>query len=248
MSVRSKQHYHSLSATPLARAVSLAICSLALSASLPALAPVRASVGQQAPGARQAYNIPAGPLAPALRSLASAANVLLTYTPEQASGKSTAGLQGSHTPQSALAALLAGTGLQAVELEAGSYVLRAAPQPAASASEKVMPLISVSATQDAGTATVSRGYVPVSAAATKMGTPLIVTPRAIAVVTREQLKTQAPKSIEQSLAYTAGVLPDVTGADVRMSGATIRGFSAGSSSYQDGLKFMSAGRSGSWNR
>lgn len=247
MSVRSKQHHRPLQ-SPVSRAVSLAVCSLALSVSVPALAQAQALTGQQVQqGTRLLYNIPAGPLAPALRSLASAANVLLTYTPEQASGKSTAGLQGQHTPQSALAALLAGTGLQAVELEAGSYVLRAAPQSAAPAPEKMMPLISVSAAQDAGTATVSRGYVPVSAASTKMGTPLIETPRAIAVVTREQLKTQAPKSIEQSLAYTAGVLTDVTGADVRMSGATIRGFSDGSSYYQDGLKFLSAGSYGSWN-
>src|SRR5471030_2204162 len=148
MSVRSKQHHHSLKFTPTSRAVALAVCSLALSASIPAVAQAQASVGQQAQGARLAYNIPAGPLAPALRSLASAANVLLTYTPEQASGKSTAGLQGQHTPQSALAALLAGTGLQAVELEAGSYVLRASLLTAAPATEKMMPLISVSAAQD----------------------------------------------------------------------------------------------------
>ncbi|MFM2087835.1 MAG: hypothetical protein RLZZ237_2704, partial [Pseudomonadota bacterium] len=134
MSVGSTQHRHCLQFTPLARSVSLAICSLALSASVPALA--QGLTGQQVQGTRLLYNIPAGPLAPALRSLASAANVLLTYTPEQASGKSTAGLQGQHTPQSALAALLAGTGLQAVELEAGSYVLRAAPQSAAAAPEK----------------------------------------------------------------------------------------------------------------
>ena len=105
---------------PLARAVSLAVCSLALYAGAPALAQAQTATALQGSATRLAYSIPAGPLAPALRSLASAANVLLSYTPEQASGKSTAGLQGQYTPQAALAALLAGTGLQAVELEAGS--------------------------------------------------------------------------------------------------------------------------------
>lgn len=219
MSVRRKQRYYisTPQILPIARAVSLAVCSLALYAAMPALAQAQAANAQQAGAMRLAYDIPAGPLAPALRSLASAANVL-----HQASGKSTAGLQGQYTPQAALAVLLAGTGLQAVELEAGSYVLRAAPAVASTAPDAVMPLISVMAAADAGAGTVSRGYVPIRVAATKMGTPLLETPRAISVVTREQIKTQAPKSIEQALAYTAGVLTDVTGADVRMSGATIR--------------------------
>ncbi|KHA75656.1 hypothetical protein NC77_28155, partial [Janthinobacterium lividum] len=206
MSVRRKQRYYisTPQILPIARAVSLAVCSLALYAATPALAQAQAANARQAGAMRLAYDIPAGPLAPALRSLASAANVLLSYTPDQASGKSTAGLQGQYTPQAALAVLLAGTGLQAVELEAGSYVLRAAPAVASTAPDAVMPLISVMAAADAGAGTVSRGYVPISVAATKMGTPLLETPRAISVVTREQIKTQAPKSIEQALAYTAG--------------------------------------------
>ena len=185
MSVGNQQHRSSLKSKPLAQAVSLAVCSLALYAVTPAPAHAQAVGSQQV--ARLAYSIPAGPLAPALRSLASAANIMLSYTPEQASGKTTVGLQGQYTPQAALAALLAGTGLQAVELEPGSYVLRLAVTTAASAPDAVMPLISVTAVQDGDVATVSRGYAPVSVAATKMGTPLIETPRAVSVVTREQL-------------------------------------------------------------
>ena len=132
MSVSRKQRHHisTPKILPIPRAVSLAVCSLTLYMAMPALAQAQAQAAnaQQAGVTRLAYSIPAGPLAPALRSLASAANVLLSYTPEQASGKSTAGLQGQYTPQAALAALLVGTGLQAVELEAGSYV-RCAPRP-----------------------------------------------------------------------------------------------------------------------
>ena len=249
MSAGNQQHRSSLKlkSKPLVQAVSLAVCSLALYAGAPADAYAQAQPASNQQGARLAYSIPAGPLAPALRSLASAANVLLSYTPDQASSKTTAGLQGQYTPQAALAALLAGTGLQAVELAPGSYVLRAAAAVAAKAPDAVMPLISVTAVQDGEAATVARGYAPVSVAATKIGTPLIETPRAVSVVTHEQLKAQAPKNIEQSLAYTAGVMTDVAGTDVRMSGATIRGFSDGSSYYQDGLKLLSAGSYGSWN-
>ena len=152
MSVRRKQRYYisTPQILPIARAVSLAVCSLALYPAMPALAQAQAANAQQAGAMRLAYDIPAGPLAPALRSLASAANVLLSYTPDQASGKSTAGLQGQYTPQAALAVLLAGTGLQAVELEAGSYVLRAAPAVASKAPDAVMPLITVKAAADAG--------------------------------------------------------------------------------------------------
>ncbi|MCB5190108.1 TonB-dependent receptor [Methylobacillus arboreus] len=89
--------------------------------------------------AAQYYNISAGPLAAALRSLASNANVLLTFTEAQTAGKTTTGLAGQYTLQGALAALLAGTGLQAAQVSGGGYVLRNASV----VSDAVLPEISV---------------------------------------------------------------------------------------------------------
>lgn len=107
---------------PVAFAVSVVMCGIALSVAAP-----QTAMAQQAAGARQSYNIQAGPLAPALRSLASNANLLLTFTANQTDGKTTAGVSGQYTPQGALATLLTGTGLHAVQLDNGGYVLRAVP-------------------------------------------------------------------------------------------------------------------------
>ncbi|EWM41887.1 secretin and TonB N terminus short domain protein [Bordetella holmesii 41130] len=103
---------------------------LALSAVFATCAPP--AQAQQAPNTVQSelpeFQIAAGPLAPALRQLAGTAGIMLTFTAEQTDGKQTAGLQGRHASSSALALLLAGTGLQAVQLDTGAFVLRQAPR------------------------------------------------------------------------------------------------------------------------
>ncbi|MGE0799327.1 MAG: TonB-dependent receptor plug domain-containing protein [Lautropia sp.] len=112
---------------PVAQAVSGAICALMLYMALPQAASAQSSVAPAAQTGLLRFDIPAGPLAAALRSLASTANLLLTFTEEQTRGKATAGIEGQYTSQEALAAVLAGTGLQAVALDGGGYVLRAVP-------------------------------------------------------------------------------------------------------------------------
>lgn len=95
---------------PLAQIVALLSGGFILSVGLPdpAIAQIvaQAPVDSQTSTARQYYNIPAGPLAPALRSLASSAGLLLTFTEDQISGKTTGGLRGQYTVQEALALLL----------------------------------------------------------------------------------------------------------------------------------------------
>lgn len=83
-------------------------------------------------------------------------------------------------------------------------------------------------------------------ASTKLGTALIETPRSISIVSQEQLQAQMPRTLTQALSYTAGVAAG-DGTDTRMSGATIRGFSDGSSYYKNGLRQFAAGSYGSWN-
>ncbi|WP_287719097.1 hypothetical protein, partial [Nitrosomonas sp.] len=78
---------------PLAQIIAFLSGGFILSVSLPD--PAIAQIVAQAPAdsqtstARQYYNIPAGPLASALRSLASSAGLLLTFTEGQISGKTT---------------------------------------------------------------------------------------------------------------------------------------------------------------
>ncbi len=116
---------------PITHALSIAACCITLVMAAPkavlAQAPEAQPSEQHPANTHQVYAIPAGPLAPALRNLASAANVLLTFTAEQTNGKTTSGLQGQYSTQAALSTLLAGSGLQAAQLDNGGYVLRVAP-------------------------------------------------------------------------------------------------------------------------
>ncbi|MFT4066548.1 TonB-dependent siderophore receptor [Paraburkholderia sp.] len=109
-----------------ARAATAIISGAALSAGFSTLSHAQSAPAQQAPAAGKAYSIPAGPLAPALRSLASTANVLLTFTPDQTEGKTTRGISGQYTAEAAFNALLAGTGLAAYQLSNGAWVLKTA--------------------------------------------------------------------------------------------------------------------------
>lgn len=75
----------------------------------------------------RSYNIPAGPLNVVLTRFLGESGVLLSGSTELAQGKQSPGVQGNLTPDAALSALLAGTGLQAVVDAEGRYVLRVAP-------------------------------------------------------------------------------------------------------------------------
>ncbi|WP_454728009.1 MULTISPECIES: TonB-dependent siderophore receptor [Cupriavidus] len=137
---------------PKVHAVTAALCGIALSTALPVAVRAQPVAAQQAPAAEQVHRIPAGPLAPALRAFASSANLLLTFTAEQTDGKTTGGIDGRYTPQAALVGLLAGTGLQAVQLSNGGYVLRAgaAPSPAPTGGEAMLPAVRVVAASGSG--------------------------------------------------------------------------------------------------
>jgi iron complex outermembrane receptor protein len=204
----------------------------------------------QAVGASRSYQIPAGTLEDALNRFGRESGLLLSFTQEQVQGLRSAGLQGSYAADEALQRLLAGTGLALQRTAGGAYILQAAPRPAVApasagqAGDTTLPAVTV--TSQRGQA--QQGYAsPGPVSATKLGTSLMETPRSISVVSQAQLQAQAPKSIEQALSYTPGVATEVTGADVRMTGAIIRGFSDGSSYYKDGLRQFAAGTYGSWN-
>lgn len=84
-----------------------------------------------AQAAAPAFTIPAGPLAGALDRFARTAGVNLAYDTALVQGLSTRGLNGTFAVQQGLAALLAGTGLEAVPQPTGGFALRrATPQPA----------------------------------------------------------------------------------------------------------------------
>lgn len=81
------------------------------------------------------------------------------------------------------------------------------------------------------------GYLaPATETGIKSGVPLAEVPQSITVVTSTELETRAPRQIEDSLAYVAGVLPSTWGMDDRYDQFSIRGFDMGPYAvYRDGL-------------
>lgn len=76
------------------------------------------------------YDIPAGPLASTLLTFAQQAGIQLSVDAGLTAGLNSKGLRGQHSLASALAALLGGTGLEAVHRGGNEYTLRKLPPPA----------------------------------------------------------------------------------------------------------------------
>ncbi|MGW9065104.1 TonB-dependent siderophore receptor [Achromobacter animicus] len=160
------------------------------------------------------FNIAAGPLAPALRQLASTAGIMLTFTAEQTDGKHTAGVQGRHPAASALTRLLAGTGLQAVRLDTGAFVLRVDDTRASDASSATtLPLVTVTASAAAdGTTEGTESYTTGSmSTATRLNLSMRETPQSVTVVTRQRIQ-------DQNLATVNDVVQTATGLTFRRFG------------------------------
>lgn len=76
---------------------------------------------------RRDFNIPAGPLEPALRAFAAEANITLTMDSALVSGKQTPGLSGQYGVRDGLSTLLRGErGLQAIPQASGQFAIRQA--------------------------------------------------------------------------------------------------------------------------
>jgi iron complex outermembrane receptor protein len=86
-------------------------------------------------------------------------------------------------------------------------------QPAAAAAGQQLPAVVVKGQRDAETGTGPvKGYVAKqSTAGSKTDTPIIKTPQAISVVTRDQMDIQNVQSVAQALRYTSGINPEQRG-------------------------------------
>jgi iron complex outermembrane receptor protein len=92
----------------------------------------------------RSYSIPAGPLNPSLNRFMEESGTFLAGSAQLTEGKRTAGLQGRYTVREGLAALLKGSGLEAVERD-GNFVLQVSAAPVTGGNEAVLPLVSVTA-------------------------------------------------------------------------------------------------------
>lgn len=192
--------------------------ALLLNAPMPALAQESAA----AQTASHDFQVPAGDLAAALRHVASQSRVILSFTPEQTRGKSSAGLTGRHEVLAALNGVLRGSGLTAERSANGSYLLRTAQAEAAGEPMATMPGVTVLAQQDGGAGT--GAYV--SAAPVGTGTPLGLsmkeTPQSMSIITQQRLQDQGLTSIAQAMAQTPGITLFSLGSE--RTGFTSRGY------------------------
>nr|WP_245615100.1 TonB-dependent siderophore receptor [Curvibacter gracilis] len=105
--------------------------------------------------------------------------------------------------------------------------------PAEAQSEKALPSITIQARPEAETATTPvTGFVArQSASATKTDTPVLETPQAISVVTRDQIEAQGATTLRQTTAYSAGIVSSYF--DSRVDSFKARGGDV--TQYLDGL-------------
>jgi len=110
--------------------------------------------------------------------------------------------------------------------------------PAAPVAAQTLPEVRVEAASERETATSPvNGYKARNAAtATKTDTPLIETPQAVTVITRDQMVDQGATTVQDALNYAAGVRSNAYGLDSRSDGVRIRGNFP--DEYQDGLRRM----------
>lgn len=193
--------------------------ALLLNAQAPALAQESAA----AQSASLDFQVPAGDLAAALRQVASQSRVILSFTPEQTRGKTSAGLTGRHEVLAALNGVLRGTGMKAERSANGSYVLRPAQSESGADAIAMMPEVSVKAQQDATEG--SGAYVsalPVSTA-TPLGLSIRETPQSVSVITQQRMQDQGLSTIAQVMAQTPGITLFSLGSE--RTGFTSRGYS-----------------------
>lgn len=110
----------------------------------------------------------------------------------------------------------------------------ASPIGQARAEDVVLDPVSIEAAHETGRSPVTGFKANVAATATKTDTPILETPQAITVITRDRMESQNVRSTTDAVRYTAGVNADSYGADVRGFYGSIRNFTA--DIYLDGLR------------
>ena len=177
---------------PLAGAVFAALTALA---SAP---PAWAQVAPTADAVRS-YDVPAGPLGLALGRFAAQAGVVLSFDAQLTHGKQSAGLHGPYGVASGLAAMLSGTGLEAVSQGGNNYGLRIA-------GAQTLAPVEVLGSREPAPSEGSGSYtVGLSTTATKLPMTLRETPQSVSVMTRERLSDQGLNTLEDAIANTPGL-------------------------------------------
>ncbi|WP_027595064.1 TonB-dependent siderophore receptor [Pseudomonas sp. LAIL14HWK12:I7] len=226
---------------PLNRALHGAFLGLVVSSyTLPSLAqPLATDHNNQL----QQWNIPGGPLAPALDRFARQAGISLSYDAQSIGNRTTPGVKGTLETSAALSSLLQGTELQPEQQGPNAYLIIAQTKPAgplelgATEDYRLAPVIinakvKANADDDADSVVAKELWV-----GGKVATSILNTPASVSVVTRKEMEQRSVSTTEEALLYTPGVISDFYGSDDRNDYFQIRGFQA--TTYRDGLTLSS---------
>lgn len=189
-----------------------------------AIAAMAAPAHAQAPKT-VAFDIPAQPLAGALRLFSQQAQHQVLFDQSTVVGRSAPPLQGLHTARQALDRLLAGTGIAVIESQPGAFTLRAAPAPVNSSADHTLATVTVTAQLLEDPVTEGSGSYAgpaTTAAATGLRLSIRETPQTVTVITQQQMKDQATASISDVFQQAAGI--SVQRADSERWGFSARGF------------------------
>ena len=209
--------------------------TLALPAALLSLAPAAAHAAETPPSeqssSKHPYAIAAGSLVTALNSFAEQSGVFLAGHNDLASGKRSAGLNGTFTAQEALQRLLQGSGLQAQALDNGGYILQPAPK-----GDGTLELgaTTISGSQALGATTEDTHAYTTGSTSSATGLPLSLreTPQSVTVITRQQMDDRGAQDVGDLLRNTPGITQQAYDSD-RMEFSS-RGFAITNYQY-DGI-------------
>ncbi|WP_081105065.1 TonB-dependent siderophore receptor [Achromobacter xylosoxidans] len=144
------------------------------------------------------YDIPAGPLAPALSRYAQQSGAEIAFDVRSLAGVVSGGLKGAYGVDEGFDVLLRGTGYRAARSEAG-YTLVPAPRGAT-----VLEAVTVDG-RGIATSEGSGSYAARAVTLTKDAQSLREIPQSVSVMTRQQMDDQGSTTVVQALTYVTGM-------------------------------------------
>lgn len=181
------------------------------------------------------FDIQGQDLGSALVTFADRAGLQIFFDAAEIGDLRSTSVSGRFTVRDGLRRLLDGTGVQARFTGPATVSIVRPAAEAADGSVVLDPVLVEAETAGETARGPVEGYVAHrSASGTKTDTPLIETPQAVNVVTRDQMEDQGVQSITEGLRYTPGVVAQYGNNDLRHDWLTVRGFTPGR--YVDGLR------------
>ncbi|MEM6707774.1 MAG: TonB-dependent receptor [Pseudomonadota bacterium] len=192
------------------------------------LLPAATAVLSAAEPDQRPFSFSRQPLEQALEQFAEQTRRQVSVDADLIQGLESPEVTGTMTPDAALAALVAGTGLEIVRVNGTAFALRADPNTPAPAAtrERIEEVIAIGH---------YREYDATRANAFQLGLDLVRTPASVSVISQDILQDLQVNNVDEALRNVAGVTRFKTGngGEERF---TIRGFDASGSIFKDGAR------------